>query len=39
MGPDMAKGNTAAENIFKVIEMPSKINAIEMDKQTYLSAE
>jgi len=40
LGPDMAKGNTAAEKIFKIIDMPSKINAIEMDKQSeYLSAD
>jgi hypothetical protein len=30
-GPDMEKAGLAAKKIFKVIEVPSTINAIEMD--------
>ena len=33
-GPDMAKSSAAAERIFKIINHPSPINAIEMDKDT-----
>jgi hypothetical protein len=32
MGPDLGKAQLAATKIFKIIEFPSKINAIEMDK-------
>lgn len=32
MGPDMGKAQIAATRIFKIIEQPSEINAIEMDK-------
>lgn len=31
LGPDVTKAKSAAEKIFKIIEQPSKINAIEMD--------
>lgn len=31
MGPDLAKGIDAAEKIFKIVETPSEINAIEED--------
>ena len=31
LGPDVTKAKTAAETIFKIIETPSKINAVEMD--------
>lgn len=40
MGPDMSKGNTAAEKIFKIMDCPSTINAIKMDNQPeYISAD
>lgn len=29
MGPDIGKATTAAENVFRIIEYPSKINALE----------
>jgi len=29
----MGKAKAAAEKIFKIIEMPSDINAVEIDKQ------
>lgn len=29
MGPDIGKANIAAEKIFKIIETPSKINALD----------
>jgi hypothetical protein len=32
-GPDLEKANTAAEKIFKILEAPSKINAVEMDEK------
>ena len=32
MGPDLGKAALAATKIFKIIEQPSQINAIEMDK-------
>jgi len=32
MGPDIGKAQLAATKIFKIIEQPSKINALEMDK-------
>jgi len=32
-GPDMEKANAAAEKIFKIIELPSTINAVEMDEK------
>jgi ATP-binding cassette, subfamily B (MDR/TAP), member 1 len=32
-GPDMEKAEVAAKKIFKVLEAPSKINAVEMDDQ------
>jgi len=32
MGPDLVKSALAATKIFKIIEQPSQINAIEMDK-------
>lgn len=32
MGPDLGKAALAATKIFKIIEYPSKINAIAMDK-------
>lgn len=31
-GPDMEKAETAAQKIFRVIELPSTINAVEMDE-------
>lgn len=31
MGPEMGKATSAAASIFKIIEYPSEINAIEMD--------
>lgn len=34
MGPDMAKANSAATKIFKIIETPSDINAMEIDKDS-----
>lgn len=39
-GPDINKAMAAATNIFRVIEYPSKINAIEQDKKAveYLDA-
>ena len=36
MGPDMGKAQLAATKIFKIIEQPSKINAIAMDKDSSL---
>jgi uncharacterized membrane protein len=30
-GPDVTKAEAAAKKIFKVMEMPSTINAVEMD--------
>lgn len=33
LGPDMAKATKAATNVFRIIEYPSKINAIEQDKK------
>lgn len=33
LGPDFAKTAAAATKIFKIIEEPSEINAVEMDKQ------
>jgi len=32
-GPDMEKANAAATKIFKIIEVPSTINAVEMDEK------
>lgn len=32
-GPDMGKAKVAADRIFKIIEHPSQINAIEMDEK------
>lgn len=32
MGPDIGKAQKAATKIFEIIEYPSKINAIKMDK-------
>lgn len=32
LGPDIGKAQQAAQKIFKIIEHPSQINAIEMDK-------
>lgn len=32
MGPDVGKAGVAAAKIFRIIEAPSKINAMEMDK-------
>lgn len=32
MGPEMGKATSAAASIFKIIEYPSEINAIEIDK-------
>ena len=32
MGPDIGKATSAANSIFKIIDEPSPINAIEMDK-------
>ena len=32
-GPDMEKAEAAAKKIFKVIEVPSTINAVEMDEE------
>lgn len=32
MGPEMGKANSAAASIFKIIEHPSEINAIEIDE-------
>jgi hypothetical protein len=29
MGPDIGKAGIAADNIFRIIEYPSKINALE----------
>lgn len=34
MGPDIGKAQIAATRIFKIIEQPSEINAIEMDKDS-----
>lgn len=41
LGPDIGKAGTAATNIFRIIEYPSKINAIEQDKKPteYVSAD
>ena len=36
MGPDIGKAQLAATKIFKIIEQPSKINALEMDKNKSL---
>lgn len=33
-GPDMEKAEAAAKKIFKIIEEPSTINAVEMDAQS-----
>lgn len=33
LGPDIGKAALAAEKIFKIIDYPSKINAVEMDGQ------
>lgn len=30
-GPEMGKATSAAEKIFKILEFPSLINAVEMD--------
>merc|ERR1711990_276419 len=32
MGPEMGKAESAAASIFKIMEYPSQINAIEIDK-------
>jgi hypothetical protein len=32
MGPDIGKATASAERIFKIIDEPSSINAIEMEK-------
>jgi len=32
-GPDIGKAGTAAENIFKIIDYPSQIDAVEIDTQ------
>lgn len=34
MGPEMGKATSAAANIFRIIEHPSEINAIEIDSDT-----
>ena len=34
MGPDQAKAQAAADRIFKIRDFPSKINAVEIDKDT-----
>jgi ATP-binding cassette subfamily B (MDR/TAP) protein 1 len=40
LGPDIGKAGTAAENIFRIIEYPSKINAIEQNKKPeFVSAD
>lgn len=40
MGPDIGKAKVAATNVFKIIEVPSKINAVEQNKDTnYVSAD
>ena len=36
MGPDIGKAQLAATKIFKIIEQPSKINAIQMDNSKTL---
>jgi len=32
MGPDIGKATVAATKIFKILEQPSEINAMKMDK-------
>lgn len=41
LGPDIGKATTAATNIFRIIEYPSKINALEQDKRQneFISAD
>jgi len=34
--PDLGKAHAAADRIFKIIDQPSLINAVEMDKDTAL---
>lgn len=34
MGPDIGKANAAATKIFKILEQPSEINALKMDKDS-----
>jgi ATP-binding cassette subfamily B (MDR/TAP) protein 1 len=36
LGPDVTKAKAAAEKIFKIIERPSKINAVEMENDKSL---
>ncbi len=36
LGPDVTKAKAAAEKIFKIIETPSKINAVEMESNKCL---
>lgn len=40
-GPDIAKANNAATNIFRIMDYPSKINAVEQDqkKTEFISAD
>lgn len=40
MGPDIGKATTAAANVFRIIEYPSKINALEQNsKSEFISAD
>jgi hypothetical protein len=36
MGPDIGKAREATDKIFKIIEKPSKIDAVEMDENKDL---
>lgn len=40
-GPDVAKASVAADKVFKIIDVPSKINAVDQDKKTeeFISAD
>lgn len=40
MGPDIGKARVAATNVFKIIEQPSKVNAVAQDSDSaYISAD